>query len=211
MELKKRIEKFKTREFETNKEFYLGIEKGQNPHTLFIGCSDSRVNAEILFQARAGELFQIRNVANIVPRDDDPDNNLSVVSALEYAVKVLKVKNIIVCGHSNCGGCAAIRKLNDYKDDLPNTAEWISQSSRISDYIDGKYPDMNEDNKLVLLEKLNAVRQLDNLLTYDFIRQAFDSRKLNLQAYYYDIGTGDISIYDYENEFSDLIKEIALS
>ena len=192
------------------KNFIWESKRTEPPYT-FYRLFDSRVNAEILFQARAGELFQIRNVANIVPREEDPDDNLSVVSALEYAVKVLKVKNIIVCGHSNCGGCAALRKLNDYKDDLPNTAEWISQSSRISDYIDGKYPDMNEDNKLVLLEKLNAVRQLDNLLTYDFIRQAFDSGKLNLQAYYYDIGTGDISVYDYENEFSDLIKEIALS
>ncbi|NLZ37639.1 MAG: carbonic anhydrase [Clostridiales bacterium] len=211
MDLKKRIEKFKELVFETNREFYLGLEKGQSPHTLFIGCCDSRVNAEVLFQAEAGELFQIRNVANIVPREEDPDDNLSVVSALEYAVKVLKVKNIIVCGHSNCGGCAAIRKLNDYKDNLPDTVKWISHSSRISEYIDNKYPDMEEEEKLVLLEKLNAIQQLHNLMTYDFIRHSYESGELAIQAYYYDIGTGSISVYDYENEFSDILKEIALN
>jgi carbonic anhydrase len=129
---------------------------------------------------------------------------------LEYAVKVLKVKNIIVCGHSNCGGCAAIRKLNDYKDELPVTVKWIAQSSRISDYIDKKYPDMSEGDKLVLLEKLNAIGQMHNLMTYSFIKRGFESGELNIQAYYYDIGTGNISVYDYENEFSDMIKEMAL-
>lgn len=211
MDLKKRIEKFKELEYEFNKDFYMQLKKEQKPHTLFIGCSDSRIDAETIFQSTAGEIFQIRNIANIVPREEEPGTHPSVVSAIEYAVKILKVKNIIVCGHSNCGGCAAIRKLEEYKENLPYTGEWISQSISISNYIDYKYPDMSEDNKIIMLEKLNAVQQLDNLMTYDFVRQKFATEELNLQAYYYDIGTGSISVYDYNSVFSDMIKEITSS
>ncbi|NLZ66956.1 MAG: carbonic anhydrase [Clostridiaceae bacterium] len=211
MDLKKRIEQFRELEYAFNKDFYQALKEGQKPHTLFIGCSDSRVDAETLFQATAGEIFQIRNIANIVPREEEPDTHPSVVSAIEYAVKVLNVENVIVCGHSNCGGCAAIRNLDEYKEKLPYTGEWITQSVSISDYIDYKYPDMNEDDKIIMLEKLNAVQQLDNLMTYDFVREKFESGDLNLQAYYYDIGTGSISVYDYDSIFSDMIKEITLS
>ncbi len=211
MDLKKRIEQFRELEYAFNKDFYQALKEGQKPHTLFIGCSDSRVDAETLFQASAGEIFQIRNVANIVPREEEPDTHPSVVSAIEYAVKILNVDNIIVCGHSNCGGCAAIRSLNEYKEKLPYTGECIAQSVTISDYIDYRYPDMNEDDKIIMLEKLNAVQQLDNLMTYDFVRERFESGDLNLQAYYYDIGTGSISVYDYDSIFSDMIKEITLN
>jgi carbonic anhydrase len=198
MDLKKRIEQFKKVEYETNKDFYREMTSGQQPHTLFIGCSDSRVHAETLFQARAGELFQIRNVANLVPRAEDADAHPSVVAAIKYAVKTLQVKTIMVCGHSNCGGCAAIRKQTEHMEYLPYTRDWISQSSFLSDQIDNKYPDMKEEDKLVMLEKLNALRQLDNLMTYEFVRQRVESRKLKLQACYYDIGTGNISVYDFD-------------
>ncbi len=208
MDLKKRIERFKELQYEFNKDFYAKLKEEQKPHTLFIACSDSRVDAETLFQATAGEIFQIRNVANIVPREEEPDRHPSVVSAIEYGVEILQVKNVIVCGHSNCGGCAAIRKLDECRQQLPYTAEWISQSISISDYIDHKYPDMKEADKLIMLEKLNAVQQLDNLMTYDFMRKKVESGELNLQAYYYDIGTGTISVYDYDSVFSDIIKEI---
>ncbi len=200
MALKKRIEQFKKSEYEANKDFYIGLKAGQNPHTLFIGCSDSRVDAETLFQASAGELFQIRNIANIVPRQDKAADHISTVSAVEYAVKVLKVENIIVCGHSNCGGCAAIRKPAEDIKNLPFTGEWISQSLPVSDYVDREYPDMSEEEKTVLLEKFNAVQQLDNLMSYDFIRQKVESGTLNLHACYYDIGSGNITVYDYEQK-----------
>ena len=84
------------------------------------------------------------------------------------------------------------------------------QSISISNYIDEEYPDMKENDKIIMLEKLNAVQQLDNLMTYDFVRQKVKSKKLNLQAYYYDIGNGTVSVYDYDSVFSDIIKEITL-
>lgn len=204
MDLKDRFEKYRKLEYEPNKTFYNALKAGQKPHTLFIGCSDSRVNAETLFQAKAGELFQIRNIANIIPREDEAGDHYSVVSAIEYAVKILKVKNIFVCGHSNCGGCAAIRKLAENKGSLPYTEAWISRSAFLSDHIDCKYPDMEEDDKLIMLEKLNAVQQLDNLMTYGFVRERVESEGLNLQACYYEISTGKITLYDYNDYLSSL-------
>ncbi|MFY9262535.1 MAG: carbonic anhydrase [Actinomycetaceae bacterium] len=209
MELKKRLEQFKKLEYEFHKEFYQELTKGQHPHTLFIGCSDSRIDAKTLFQAEAGEIFQIRNVANIVPRADEQTPHPSSLAALEYAVKILKVENVIVCGHSTCGGCAALRKMDHYLEELPHTMDWISQSLAISEYIDIKYPDLPEERKIIKLEKLNVVQQLDNLMTYDFLREKVEAGEINLQGYYYDIGTGTVSVYDYVSEFSDLLKEIA--
>ncbi|HQB60473.1 MAG TPA: carbonic anhydrase [Spirochaetota bacterium] len=209
-DLKERIEKFTELEHAFNKDFYKKLETRHAPHTLFIGCSDSRVEPETLFQSEPGEFFQMRNIANIVPREEEPDTHPSTVSAIGYAVQELKVKNIIVCGHSKCGGCAALRKLKDYKKKYPYTGEWLMQSISISNYIDEEYPDMKENDKIIMLEKLNAVQQLDNLMTYDFVRQKVKSKKLNLQAYYYDIGNGTVSVYDYDSVFSDIIKEITL-
>lgn len=205
-DLKQRLEKFKKLEHELNKDFYVALEQGQKPHTLFIGCSDSRVDAETLFQAKLGELFQIRNIANIVPRADLVDDYPSSASALEYAVKVLQVENIAVCGHSKCGGCAALQKLDEHKSDLPYVAEWLSQSSSLVEYIDSKYPDLDEAEKSRLLEKLNVVQQLNNLMTYDFVARRVKSGQLKLQAYYYDIGTGEVAVYDYENDLTDSVN-----
>ncbi|MGI6612606.1 MAG: carbonic anhydrase [Candidatus Nanosyncoccaceae bacterium] len=205
-DLKKRLEKFKKLEYELNKDFYVALEQEQKPHTLFIGCSDSRVDVETLFQAKPGELFQIRNIANIVPRADLVDDYPSSASALEYAVKVLQVENIAVCGHSKCGGCATLQKLDEHKSNLPYVAEWLSQSLPIVDYVNLKYPSMDGVEKSCLLEKLNVVQQLNNLMTYDFIAERVKSDQLKLQAYYYDIGTGVVLTYDYENDLIDLVN-----
>ena len=102
-----------------------------------------------------------------------------------------------------------MRKLDDHKESLPYTSEWISQSLSISDYISQEYPEMKEEDRIILLEKLNAIQQLDNLMTYDFVKERVEAGEVKLQTFYYDIGSGDITAYDYENKFSGIIKEIA--
>lgn len=208
MDLQERLSKFKEVEYELNKDYYLKIKDGQNPHTLFISCSDSRVDAETILQAKAGEIFQIRNVANIVPRKEEANNHPSVVSAVEYAVKVLNVDHIVVCGHSNCGGCKGMMDYQKTLKDLPYTGEWITQSVSISSYIMEAYPDRSEEEKAVMIEKLNAIQQLDNILTYKFIKEAYEKGDLDLKAYYYDIGTGIVKVYDYDSHYLDILHEI---
>lgn len=118
--LEKRLKQFQEVDFKFHEELFHDLIEKQETHTLFIGCSDSRVNAELLFQALPGELFQLRNIANIVPHQNNSDRQSSTLSVIEYAVKVLKVATIIICGHSNCGGCRAL--LSDAPGaDVPHT------------------------------------------------------------------------------------------
>ncbi|NLM18680.1 MAG: carbonic anhydrase [Clostridiaceae bacterium] len=208
MDLSTRLKQFKETEYDINKEKYDKIIASQNPHTLFITCSDSRIDVEKILQADPGEIFHIRNIANIVPRDKEPDNHPSVISAIEYAVKVLGVENIVVCGHSNCGGCAAMMHVQDYEEKLPYTSEWIRQSILIRDCIKDNYPELSETEQLVKLEKLNMVQQLDNLMTYDFVEEKVNAGTLKLLGLYFDISTGIVSEYVFDEEMDDLVKEI---
>ena len=103
----KGIARFRREDFESHRQLFKELGRKQQPHTLFIGCSDSRVVPELITRTRPGELFMIRNVANIVPPYRKTEDFAGTTSAIEYAVHVLDVEAIVVCGHSNCGGCAA--------------------------------------------------------------------------------------------------------
>jgi len=108
MYFRESIKEFKEGEFEQHRELFESLSTEQNPHTLFITCSDSRINPNMITQSKPGELFMVRNIGNIVPKYHEKSGEYSTISAIEYAVLVLGVKNIIICGHSNCGACAAI-------------------------------------------------------------------------------------------------------
>lgn len=211
MPLNKHLENFKRLEHEPNVEFYQSLQNEQQPHTLFIGCSDSRVHAEKLLQANPGEIFHIRNIANIVPREEVKDNHSSVVSAIEYAIVSLGVENVVVFGHSNCGGCAALMDLDHYKETFPYTAEWISQSEHVRDRVVEKFGDYPKESQLEILEKLNAIQQLDNLMTYSFVRNRVYANELHLYACYYNIATGEILEYKYNEADEDLADVIVNS
>ena len=112
--------------FNEHKELFNELKQTQNPHTLFIGCSDSRVVPTLITQTLPGELFVVRNMANIVPKYRLKDEFLATTSAIDYAIIALNVENIVVCGHSNCGGCEAIwhpKKLEN----MPSVANWLRQ------------------------------------------------------------------------------------
>jgi len=94
----------------------------QNPHTLFIGCSDSRVAPNLITNSMPGDLFIIRNIANIVPPFRQSSEYLSTTSAIEYAINILHVRSIVVCGHSNCGGCKALGA--EKNDAILHTSRW---------------------------------------------------------------------------------------
>ena len=100
--------KFMQEDFKEHEELFESLKNKQNPHTLFIGCSDSRVIPNLITNTGPGELFVIRNIANIVPPYRVGEDYLATTSAIEYALNSLHIKNIVVCGHSNCGGCNAL-------------------------------------------------------------------------------------------------------
>lgn len=201
----KAIKQFKENDYENNIDLYQSLSEMQAPHTLFIGCSDSRVSPERLLQAYPGEIFHIRNIANIVPPHGQSVKYASTTSAIEYAVEVLNVKNIVICGHSNCGGCAASIQPPENIGDLPYTSIWISQLKSLRDKISEQIPNASAQEKARALEKINVVQQINNLKTYENIKRRYEAGELTLNGWHYNIGDGIISIFDEEkDEFFEL-------
>jgi len=195
---------FRKEDFEKNKEFFQGLKDGQKPHTFYIGCSDSRIVPNLITKTLPGELFVVRNIANVVPPYEINDGTYKcTASALEYAVKYLKVKNILVCGHSNCGGLKALfydeKKLNK----LPFVKEWLKLVSDIKEAVKNI-----EDPKLREweAEQLNVVKQLDNLMTYPFVKERVEKGTLRLIGWYYIIETAKVYNYNFKTQEFELIN-----
>lgn len=191
---------FKSRVFEKNKVLFEKLSNNQHPHTLFIGCSDSRVVPDLITHTLPGELFVVRNIANVVPYYRLTSEYLSTTSAIEYAIKVLQVGNVIICGHSNCGGCKALSLSEQEMEDIPHTRNWLklARNARV------KALEMVEkgDTQIpldTLVEQVNIVEQMKHLLTWPFVREQMDKGVLNIYGWYYEIGSGTIFNYDIES------------
>ena len=164
-------------------------EKGQSPQTMVICCSDSRVEPSILFGTRPGDIFVVRNVANLVPPFTSKDN-VSIGSALEYAVKILRVKDIIVLGHAHCGGVAALCKSinNDKEGEITdNTTDFIKTWVDIAKPALSKiYPDHKDENIEVNSERAVLLYSYNNLLTYPWLNDAVNKNSLEIHAWWLD-------------------------
>ena len=208
-EFEKGHESFQKIKFKKSQErFKKLVEEGQNPKALFIGCSDSRVMPALITGSKPGDLFIVRNIGNFVaPFKPDADFH-ATASAIEYAVSVLGITDIIVCGHSDCGAISALYKEITPTPENIHTIKWLElgeNAKRIA-----KQVCLNE-NKEVLLrytEKLSVVFQLENLLTYPAVRQGVENETIFLHGWHYDIQNGHIEYYDDENfEFKALTQK----
>ena len=190
------IVKFRSEDFEAHRELFSNLKAQQNPHTLFIACSDSRVDPNLITGTLPGELFIIRNVANMVPPYRKTVEYAGVTSAIEYAVLFLNVKNIIVCGHSNCGGCAACLKPAEYLAEMPHTQTWLQLANPVRDRVFREIPAEEPAEREWMMEQANVVEQLKHLITYPFVQERVASGTLALSGWHYIIETGEIFIYD---------------
>lgn len=177
------------------------VEKGQHPKALYIGCSDSRVLPNLMTKSAPGDLFVIRNVGNFVAPFKPDEDFHSTASAIEYAVSVLKVKNIIVCGHTHCGAIAAVHDKDELNDpDLIHTKKWLTLAEAPKKQaLLALGENANKDKLLRLTEKLSVISQLENLLTYPSVKRGVDSKDIALHGWVYDIASGEIEYYDLEN------------
>ncbi|MEI6900036.1 MAG: carbonic anhydrase [Bacteroidota bacterium] len=201
------IVEFRKNDFEQHKELFKQISDQQTPHTLFIGCSDSRLVPNFITKTLPGDLFIVRNVANLVPSYQETGGFLGITSAIEYAIQVLKVENILVCGHSNCGGCAALYKSDDEMKKIPHTKKWLELAHPVRDSVLNILP--NKDDLAArewLTEQMNIVEQLKHLLTYPYIRERYDQNTLKILGWHYIIETGEIFGYNEEKGFFELIN-----
>ncbi|EHQ91935.1 carbonic anhydrase [Desulfosporosinus youngiae] len=193
--------KFRQEDYEKHKTLFSKLKRKQEPHTLFIACSDSRVMPEMITKSLPGELFVVRNVANLVPPYRETHQEyVATTSAIEYAVKALKVENIVVCGHSNCGGCAAIYYSEDILNTLPDTKKWLELAENVKKRVMIHLKDENDKYmKEWLTEQINILEQIKHLLTYPYIKEKYLKKELNIYGFYYMIETGEVFIFNYEN------------
>jgi len=190
---------FRLGDFAVQKDLYerLGT-KGQTPRVMLISCADSRVDPTDIFHAYPGEMFVLRNVANIIPPSGSEAGAPSTAAALEYAVNFLKVKVIVVMGHESCGG---VRGCLDGVED-GYVGQWVSHLSSARNRILAR--GLSEADTQTELE-LEGVRQsLGNLMSYDFVRTAVKSGSLKLQGAYFSIISARLLMMNDMGEFTEV-------
>lgn len=168
------------------------LAKSQSPHTLFITCADSRVVPSLITTTDPGELFILRNVGNMIPpwsRRETP----AAAAGVEYAVGILNVSEVVVCGHSGCGAIGALRNPHTVPAHLESLQSWLNEASarHLCDHVPG---DVADDE----VARMNALLQLQNLRTYDIVKEREAKGELRLRAWFFDIGSGEIEHYDPE-------------
>ena len=176
------------KKFESEHEVFERLaEEGQNPKVLWIGCSDSRVVPELITGADPGELFDVRNIANIVP--PAPTIACSTGAAIEYAVNHLEVSHVVICGHTECGGIKALEAPPSPESE-PHIASWLELALPARQQVLERGVDADEAYLETI--KTNVLMQCDNLRTYPCVKQREGEGKLSLHAWLYDLHTGVI-------------------
>ncbi|PHO10109.1 carbonic anhydrase [Malaciobacter canalis] len=177
------------------------VEKGQSPEVLFIGCSDSRVVPDLIMDSKPGDMFILRNVGNFVPPFEADFDFHGSSAAIEFAVSVLNVKHIIVCGHSHCGACKALySEIEDDNIGLVHVKKWLELGKKARNYVLNNYLDLSAEEIYTKTEKSSVVYQLRNLLTYPEIKRKVEEKTLEIHGWYYKIEDGSIMYYDTKDE-----------
>lgn len=192
---------FKKQDFDQSQLYSDLATYGQKPHSLIVACCDSRLNPAIITGCQPGQLFVVRNVANLVPPYENDDKHHGTSAALEFAVKGLAVQNIIILGHSHCGGIEALMSSdNTNKTDFIN--QWMSLAQPAKNHIIKKHSNCSIREQNTLCEKESLALSLSNLTSFPWIRDAVTAKKLALHAWHFDIETGNIESYqDDSGEF----------
>src|SRR6185503_18343919 len=177
--------------------FHKLTHEGQRPHTLFITCSDSRVIAELITQSNPGDLFVVKNVGNIVPPANVQGSTNSTAAAIEYAVEVLSVSDIVVCGHSQCGAMAALLGVTPAPPGLAHLGAWLELAAPVKAVVESHYGYLTEpEYRWTAAGEENVLFALENLQTYPVVRERLSREALHLHAWYYEIRTGALNVYD---------------
>ena len=174
--------------FKQNHERYSELVKGQQPPVLWIGCSDSRLQTGHITNTEAGTLFMHRNIGNMVPAND-----WSLATVLEYGIRHLKVQDIVICGHSDCGAIKALDKdLEDVY--IPH---WLNNAIEAKHRIDAKIKKpsnpQEQKNRSRMIEQENVRLQIEHLKTYPIIKKSLKEKLIEIHGLYYDLETGGLS------------------
>jgi len=183
------------------------VEHGQHPEVMFIGCSDSRVTPDLMLGTKPGDMFILRNVGNIVPPYKCDEDYHGSAAAIGYAVAVLKVKHIIVCGHSHCGAYKSLYEDISNDGSFGDIKTWLTLASKIKEETLEEQNFKTQREKYEQTEKNSIKHQLRNLLTYPDVAKLYKDGKLEIHGWYHDIETAQLEYYEDKDDCFKPIDE----
>lgn len=178
-----------------NAQFQDLVQYGQTPSTLVVACCDSRVDPALILDCAPGDLFVIRNVANLVPPLENQGQYHGTSAALEFGVCNLGVQHIIVLGHAHCGGIHALLEGGAVKDDS-FIAGWMGMATEAREYVEQEFAAADSEVRHRACEQKSILVSLQNLTTFPWIRERVEQGKLTLHGWYFDIEHGELLGYD---------------
>ena len=192
----KNYKAFKKQYFEHSNRYAELVKNGQKPKSLVISCCDSRVDPCTLLQAKPGEIFVVRNIANLIPPASMLEKNQTVMSAIEFGLLFLHIKHLMIIGHRFCGGVSHLVNCTEDKAQTSYFIDyWLSVAAEVRDLVEQKKTFASADEKLKFSEQMSILLSYKNLLTYSWVKALVDSGQLKIDLCYFDLSSGDLSEY----------------
>ncbi|NBV20825.1 MAG: carbonic anhydrase [Proteobacteria bacterium] len=206
------VHRFRSDEFGAYRALFQRLSReGQNPHTLFITCSDSRVLAELITQSQPGDLFVVKNVGNIVPPANVTGETNSTAAAIEFAVSTLNVSDIVVCGHSQCGAMHALLEGIPNRAAMPHLEAWLHVAAPVRDVIHLGYQHLTDRQaRANAAAEENVLFAIENLKAYPAVQARLSDGSLHLHGWFFNIATAELFAFNPESkQFDPLARPTA--
>ena len=188
------LDKFRHTYVPSHQQLLAQLSHGQNPRVLFITCSDSRIDPNLITQTDVGELFVMRNAGNIIPPYGAANGGEG--GTIEYAIHALGIEQIVVCGHSHCGAMKGLLKLNQLQAEMPLVYDWLKHAESTRRLVLENYSNYEGEELLEIMVAENVLIQIVNLKTYPVVQAKLHRGKLQIYGWIYHIETGEVLAYD---------------
>lgn len=199
------IHRFQCDVFAPRLDFFNNLCHGQNPQALFVTCSDSRMVPDLICQTDPGDLFVLRNAGNIVP-PYTPGNPSGEAATIEYAIRGLGIRNVVVCGHTRCGAMKAVMHPDDTRD-MPRVRDWLGNADASGEIVASCYTHLAPEAKWKVIAQENVLVQIEHLRTHPSVAAALAAGELKLHAWVYKLETGEVFAYDPKSgQFTPLVR-----
>lgn len=190
------VAKFQEKAFVDHKELFESLANSQEPEVLFITCADSRIDPSLITQTLPGDLFICRNAGNIVPPHSNATGGMT--ASIEFAVAVLGVKHIVVCGHTGCGAMKGALNPDTLKT-LPHVSNWLSHCAAAQARVKGRHKTVTDEHLLEMTEE-NVILQLKHLETHPCVAEKMATGSIELHGWVYGIADGTVTTYDSQQQ-----------
>jgi carbonic anhydrase len=188
------LQQFKSSYVSTHLELFEQLSHGQKPRVLFITCSDSRMDPNLITQAEVGELFVIRNAGNIVPPYGAAHGGEG--ASIEYAIQALDIEQVVICGHTHCGAMKGLLAPDNLRQEMPLVHDWLKHAEATRRLVIDNYRTFQSEELLEIAIAENVLTQIENLKTYPIVHSRLYQGKLKIYGWIYHIETGEVLAYD---------------